>query len=46
MASNTSGLDPKGLGATFDAHCDAEFNTRDIEATTMSDKPHVTMCRP
>lgn len=38
------GADPKGLGAKFDAHCDAEFNTRDIEATmaTMSDKPHVT----
>jgi carboxymethylenebutenolidase len=36
--------DPKGLGAKFDAHCDAEFNTRDIEATmaTMSDNPHVT----
>jgi carboxymethylenebutenolidase len=25
--------DPKGLGAKFDAHTDAEFNTRDIEAT-------------
>jgi carboxymethylenebutenolidase len=36
--------DPKGLGAVFDAHTDAEFNTRDIEATmaTMSDGPHVT----
>lgn len=36
--------DPKGLGAKFDAHCDAEFNTRDIEATmaTMGDAPHVT----
>jgi carboxymethylenebutenolidase len=36
--------DPKGLGATFDAHTDAEFKTRDIEATmaTMSDRPHVT----
>jgi carboxymethylenebutenolidase len=36
--------DPKGLGAKFDAHCDAEFNTRDIEATmaTMSETPHVT----
>ena len=44
MASNTSGLDPKGLGATFDAHCDAEFNTRDIEATmaSMGDAPHLT----
>jgi carboxymethylenebutenolidase len=39
-----TGADPKGLGAKFDAHCDAEFNTRDIEATmaTMSDNPHVT----
>jgi len=36
--------DPKGLGAKFDAHCDAEFKTRDIGATmaTMSDRPHVT----
>jgi carboxymethylenebutenolidase len=36
--------DPKGLGAKFDAHCDAEFKTRDIEATmaTMSETPHVT----
>ena len=36
--------DPKGLGAIFDAHTDAEFKTRDIEATmaTMSDAPHVT----
>ena len=36
--------DPKGLGATFDAHTDAEFKTRDIEATmaTMGDAPHVT----
>ncbi len=36
--------DPKGLGAVFDAHTDAEFKTRDIEATmaTMSDRPHVT----
>jgi hypothetical protein len=25
--------DPKGLGAKFDAHTDAEFNTRGIEAT-------------
>jgi hypothetical protein len=24
--------DPKNLGAKFDAHTDAEFNTRDIEA--------------
>jgi len=23
--------DPKGLGAKFDPHTDAEFNTRDIE---------------
>ena len=36
--------DPKGLGATFDAHTDAEFKTRDIEATmaTMADAPHLT----
>ena len=36
--------DPKGLGAVFDAHTDAEFKTRDIEATmaTMSASPHVT----
>jgi carboxymethylenebutenolidase len=32
------------LGATFDVHTDAEFKTRDIEATmaTMSPFPHVT----
>jgi len=36
--------DPKGLGAKFDAHTNAEFNTRDIDATmaTMGDAPHVT----
>ena len=36
--------DPKGLGAVFDAHTEAEFKTRDIEATmaTMNDAPHVT----
>ena len=36
--------DPKGLGAVFDAHTDAEFKTRDIEATmaTMNEAPHVT----
>jgi carboxymethylenebutenolidase len=36
--------DPKGLGAKFDAHTDAEFNTRDIEATmaTMGTLPYVT----
>ena len=36
--------DPKGLGAMFDAHTRAEFETRDIEATmaTMSEAPHVT----
>jgi carboxymethylenebutenolidase len=36
--------DPKGLGAKFDPHTDAEFNTRDIEATmaTMAKAPHVT----
>jgi len=43
-SSDPKGLDPKGLGAMFDAHCDAEFKTRDIEATmaTMSETPHVT----
>lgn len=36
--------DPKQLGAMFDAHTAAEFQTRDIEATmaTMSASPHVT----
>jgi len=36
--------DPKGLGALFDAHTEAEFKTRDIEATmaTMGERPHVT----
>jgi hypothetical protein len=36
--------DPKGLGAVFDAHTDAEFKTRDIEATmaTMDANP----CQP
>ena len=36
--------DPKGLGATFDAHTHAEFEARDVDATmaTMSDAPHVT----
>jgi carboxymethylenebutenolidase len=36
--------DPKGLGALFDAHTRAEFETRDIEATmaTMGERPHVT----
>jgi carboxymethylenebutenolidase len=36
--------DAKGLGAMFDAHTDAEFKTRDIDATmaTMGDRPHVT----
>ena len=36
--------DSKGLGALFDAHCAAEFETRDIDATmaTMSDQPHIT----
>jgi hypothetical protein len=36
--------DPKALGALFDAHMQAEFETRDIEATmaTMSGAPHVT----
>ena len=39
--------DAKGLGATFDAHTDAEFKTRDIEATmaTMSEAPHLTHVR-
>src|SRR4029077_21210288 len=36
--------DPKVLGAKFDAPTDAEFNTRDIEATmaTMGTLPYVT----
>jgi carboxymethylenebutenolidase len=36
--------DPKGLGAKFDAHTEAEFKARDIDATmaTMSATPHVT----
>jgi carboxymethylenebutenolidase len=36
--------DLKDLGAVFDAHTDAEFKTRDIEATmaTMGADPHVT----
>jgi carboxymethylenebutenolidase len=36
--------DPKGLGAVLDAHTEAEFETRDIDATmaTMNDAPHVT----
>jgi carboxymethylenebutenolidase len=36
--------DPKGLGAMFDAHCAAEFETRDINATmaTMGEAPHIT----
>jgi carboxymethylenebutenolidase len=36
--------DPRGLAAIFDAHTDAEFKTRDIEATmaTMGETPHVT----
>jgi carboxymethylenebutenolidase len=36
--------DPKHLGATFDAHVAAEFQTRDIEATmaTMGEAPHLT----
>jgi carboxymethylenebutenolidase len=36
--------DPERYGAVFDAHTNAEFNTRDIEATmaTMADKPHLT----
>ena len=37
--------DPKGLGAKFDAHTDAEFNTRDLEAT-MATLPHVTHVPP
>ncbi len=44
MASHPEGPDSKGLGAVFDAHCDAEFKTRDIEATmaTMDEAPHLT----
>lgn len=37
-------VDPKGLGALFDAHTEAEFKLRDIDATmaTMGEAPHVT----
>lgn len=44
MTGTSEGPDPKGLGAVFDAHTEAEFQTRDIEATmaTMNDAPHVT----
>jgi len=43
-STDPKSLDPEGLGAMFDAHCDAEFKTRDIEATmaTMGERPHVT----
>jgi len=36
--------DPKGLGALFDAHTNAEFKLHDIDATmaTMGAAPHVT----
>ena len=36
--------DPEALGAMFDAHTEAEFKTRDIDATmaTMAAAPHVT----
>jgi carboxymethylenebutenolidase len=36
--------EPKSLGAMFDAHTEAEFTTRDIDATmaTMGEAPHVT----
>ena len=36
--------DPKSPGALFDAHCAAEFETRDIDATmaTMGGCPHIT----
>jgi carboxymethylenebutenolidase len=36
--------DPNGLGAMFDAHTEAEFKLRDIDATmdTMGEAPHVT----
>jgi carboxymethylenebutenolidase len=36
--------DPKRLGSVFEAHTEAEFKTRDIEATmaTMGATPHVT----
>jgi len=39
-----SGHGSKSLGAMFDAHTEAEFQTRDIDATmaTMGDAPHVT----
>ena len=34
--------DPKGLGALFDAHTEAEFKTRDIEATMATILRHPT----
>ena len=36
--------DPKGLGAIFDIHTAAEFQTKDLDATmaTMAAAPHVT----
>ena len=36
--------DPKGLGAVFDAHTEAEFKTRDIEAT-MATMSGATACQ-
>jgi len=37
--------DPKGLGAVFDAHTEAEFKTRDIEATMATIGP-APQCHP
>ena len=43
MSAPAKALGP-GLAAVFDAHLDAEFVTRDVEATmaTMTDFPHLT----
>ena len=44
MTGDAKDPGPKDLGAMFDAHTEAEFQTRDIDATmaTMNDAPHVT----
>ena len=38
--------DPKSPGALFDAHCAAEFETRDIDATTATMSDTSPTCRP
>jgi carboxymethylenebutenolidase len=44
MSDDPHGLGKADLGAMFDAHCEAEFVGRDIEATmaTMTAAPHIT----